>query len=222
MKFRLLLAAASLAPLFAPALAQAQPSSQESIVCTAGSPLNLREMPDGPVITTLANGSRVWLVAPAAGNWQPVATNEYRGYVWKSYLDPNCNTQTPAPTPTPVPVPIGSAVVPARCGANDPNLRNIRFRGGLTIYDQPNYNAQKLATINDGGVIRLDGISTTDASRVIWQPINYPAKGYIPSGQNGVVTNVVYCTRFYPNPTSAPAPTPTPMPTPVPSKTPLS
>lgn len=218
MKLRLLLAAAFLAPLFAPALAQAQPSPQESIVCTAGSPLNLREMPDGPVIASLANGTRVWLVAPPAGNWQPIATNEYRGYVWKSYLDPNCNTQTPTPIPGPVvPAPNPSAVVPARCGANDPNLRNIRFPGGLSIYDRPSSSGQKLAAINDGGVIRLDGVSTTDTSNVIWQPINYPAKGFIASGQNGVVTNVVYCTRFYPIPTS-----PSTTPTPAPAKTPLS
>jgi hypothetical protein len=209
MKLPLLLAGALLAPIFAPALAQAQPTPQESIVCTYGSPLNLREMPDGAVIASLANGTRVWLVAPPAGNWQPIATNEYRGYVWKSFLDPNCNTQTPAPTPETVPpVSNNSSVVPARCGANDPNLRNIRFRGGLSIYDRASSTGQKLATINDGGVIRLDGPSTTDASGVIWQPINYPSKGFIASGQNGVVTNVVYCTRFYPSPSMAPAKTP--------------
>jgi hypothetical protein len=205
MKFRLLLAAALLAPLFAPALAQAQPTPKESLVCTSGSPLNLRETPDGSVIASLANGTRVWLVAPAAGNWQPIATNEYRGYVWKAFLDPNCNTQTPAPIPEPIPpVTNNPYVVPARCGANDPNLRNIRFQGGLSIYDQPSYTGRKVAAINDGGVIRLDGVSTADASGVIWQPINYPFKGFIASGQNGVVTNVVYCTRFYPTPNPAP------------------
>lgn len=206
MKLRLLLSAALFAPMLAPALVQAQPTPPESRVCTAGSPLNLRDMPDGAAIATIPNGTRVWLVAPAAGNWQPIATTEYRGYVWKSYLDPNCNTQVPNPTPTPIP-PISSNpnVVPARCGANDPFLRNVRFRGGLSIYDRPTYDGQQLAVINDGGVIRLDGVSTTDTAGVIWQPINYPAKGFIPSGQNGVVTNVVYCTRFYPNPNVAPA-----------------
>jgi hypothetical protein len=211
MKFRLLLAATLLAPIFAPALAQAQPNPQESLVCTSGSPLNLRETPDGSVIASLANGTRVWLVAPPAGNWQPIATNEYRGYVWKSFLDPNCNTQNPAPVPQPVPpVPVNPGVVPARCSANDPNLRNIRFQGGLTIYDRASSSGQKLAVINNGGVIRLDGPSTTDASGVIWQPINYPSKGFITSGQNGVVTNVVYCTRFYPTPSTAPAKNPLP------------
>ncbi|MGB7274777.1 MAG: hypothetical protein WBC69_15880, partial [Geitlerinemataceae cyanobacterium] len=205
MKLPLFLAGALLAPIFAPALVQAQPTPQESRVCTAGSPLNLREMPDGRVIASLANGSRVWLVAPAAGNWQPIATNEYRGYVWKGFLDPNCTTQNPTPPTTPAPEPIppisnNPSVVPARCGVNDPNLRNIRFRGGLGIYDRPSYDGQQLATIGDGGVIRLDGVSTTDASSVIWQPINHPARGFIVSGQNGVVANVVYCTRFYATP----------------------
>ncbi len=186
------------APEAKPEIAPATTPLPEAFVCTAGSPLNLRETPDGRVLTSLAIGTKVQLVAPAAGDWQPVAVGEFRGYVWKAYLSStnNCGT-APVPAPTPVPIgPVGG-VTPARCGANDPALRNIRYTGGLSVFDRPSTQGTQLARVNNGGVIRLDGISTVDAQGIIWQPVNYPVKGFITSGSNGVVNNIVYCTRFY-------------------------
>jgi hypothetical protein len=67
----------------------------------------------------------------------------------------------------------------------------------LTVFDRPSTQGAQLARVNNGGVIRLDGTSTVDAQGMIWQPINHPAKGFILGGSNGVVNNIVYCTRFY-------------------------
>jgi hypothetical protein len=192
--------APSTTPAPAPETAPATTPLPEAVVCTAGSPLNLRETPDGRVLTALPIGTKVQLVAPAAGDWQPVAYGEFRGYVWKAYL--NSGSTCPGSsagggmTPTPDPLPVG-LVTPARCGANDPALRNVRYTGGLPVFDRPSTQGTQLARVNNGGVIRLDGASAVDAQGVIWQPINYPTKGFVMGGSNGVVNNIVYCTRFY-------------------------
>jgi Bacterial SH3 domain len=197
----------TVAPSTTPSTAPGTVTLPEAVVCTNGSPLNLREAPDGRVLTTIAIGTRVQLIAPPAGDWQPIAYGNFRGYVWKAYLADSCSGGTPAPLPTPVPTPIGS-VTPARCGANDPLLRNVSYTGGLPVFDRPSSQGTRLALVNNGGVIRLDGPSTVDAQGSIWQPINHPTKGFILSGSNGIVTNIVYCTRFYSPPVATPAPNP--------------
>ena len=204
MQFRLPIAELSLALLLAPTLApasvQAQPAAREVLVCSGISALNLRETPGGRILDSLAPGTTVLQVAPPAGDWQPIATEDYRGYVWGAYLCAD------APEPEPEPevggekdkdILVRSRVTPARCGVNDPNLRNVNYPGGLEIYARPDSSSEVLGFVGDGGVVRLNGVSFDTGTEVIWQPINHPERGYIEGGRNGIVENIIYCTRFY-------------------------
>ncbi|MDY6937696.1 MAG: SH3 domain-containing protein [Cyanobacteriota bacterium] len=198
MKFNLPIAGVSLVALLTPTLVRAQPTAQEVLVCSGISALNLRETPGGRILESLPPGTPVLKVAPPAGDWQPIATEEYRGYVWGAYLCSEASEPEPEPDNNPEkPVVIRPTVTPARCGRNDADLRNVRSRGGLEIFAQPDSTSEILGFANNGGVIRLNGVSIVDAMGVIWQPINHPERGYIEGGRDGIVDNIVYCTRFY-------------------------
>ncbi|MBE9040897.1 SH3 domain-containing protein [Oscillatoriales cyanobacterium LEGE 11467] len=205
MKFHLPIAELSLAllltPAFAPASVQAQPAAREAVVCPGISALNLREIPDGRILDALPPGTSVLQVAPPAGDWQPIATEDYRGYVWGAYLCDDVAQTEPEPEDdgdkTPDKDAVGPMVTPARCGRNDENLRNVSYSGGLEIYARPDSASPILGFIGDGGVVRLNGVSFVGGTGVIWQPINFPERGYIEGGRDGVVSNLVYCTRFY-------------------------
>jgi len=213
MKRHLLAAVSFLASGIAPALAALPSAAAEPLppldafVCTnAGSPLNLRSGPsfDSPAIGQLPDDSRVWLVAPAAGNWQPVATSGARGYVWADYvcepeiaeIDADADAGPAADEMPSVMPPTATGAPPARCGLGD-NIRNVRRTGGLDVYELPSPDAPVLASLNDGAAIEIVPTSVTNEDGSIWMPIDFPADGYIPVGRDGLVTNIVYCTRFY-------------------------
>jgi len=189
MKFRLALASIGLSLLFAPDASMAQSLPDTVSVCTDGFRLNLRETPEGRVLTTLNEGDVVERVAPPAGAWQPVAFGNYRGYVWADYLCENNST--------PNPIPPVSGLQPATC-PNVDSARNLRHPGGLNVHRAPNSNSEIVGFLNDGAAILLGGNATENAAGETWYPIDQPLSGFIPGGDGEGVTNIVYCTRFYP------------------------
>ena len=54
-----------------------------------------------------------------------------------------------------------------------------------------------LATLNDGAAIAIIPSPFDHSDGSTWVPITYPEDGYVIGGSDGVVTNIVYCTRFY-------------------------
>ncbi|MGD1900747.1 MAG: SH3 domain-containing protein [Geitlerinemataceae cyanobacterium] len=202
---------AVLASAIAPVLTVARPASADPLppldgfVCTnSGEVLNLRSGPsfDSPTIGQLPNDSRVWLVAPRAGSWQPIATAGARGYVWADYVcEPemaqiDVDDDMGMDMGNDMVMPSGSSAVPARCGAGD-NIRNVSREGGLGVYEMPDFNSPTIASLNDGAAIEIVPTSITNDDGSIWMPLDFPADGYIPVGRDGTVTNIIYCTRFY-------------------------
>ncbi|MDC0833723.1 hypothetical protein AY599_22100 [Leptolyngbya valderiana BDU 20041] len=188
MKFRLSLTAIALSAVLSPHSAIAQSVPESAAVCTDGYRLNLRQTPNGQILTVLNDGDVVERVAPPAGPWQPVAANGYRGYVWGDYL---CDRSAPTPRPPVV------GFQPAMC-ANVDNARNIRHTGGLNVYRNSNPNSEIIGRLNNGSAVLLSGNAIVDASGTIWQPIDAPFGGFIRAGENERVTNLIECTRYYP------------------------
>ncbi|MGC9506282.1 hypothetical protein [Baaleninema sp.] len=188
MKFRLSLAAIALSAVLSPNSAIAQSVPETASVCTNGYRLNLRQTPNGQVLTILEDGELVERVAPPAGPWQPVAANGYRGYVWGDYL---CDRGSVTPPPS------MTGFQPAMCASAE-NARNVRHTGGLNIYRNSNPNSEILGRLNNGSAVLISGEPTVDASGTVWQPIDAPVGGFIRAGENNRVTNIVECTRYYP------------------------
>ncbi|TAF53347.1 MAG: SH3 domain-containing protein [Oscillatoriales cyanobacterium] len=190
-----------------PALASEPLPPIEAYVCTSGAPLNLRQAP-GPnaaVIAQIPNQSPIWQVAPVAGNWVPVATSEARGYVWANYVCDRVSTEIDVDVeadagsnepPIATKPQTTTNATPARCSREE-NIRNVRRAGGIDVHDLPNAESQVVATLNDGAAITIVPTAVNHDDGSIWLPISYPSQGYLMAGRNGVVNNVVYCTRFY-------------------------
>gem|GEM_PF-2161313 len=124
------------------AIAQSYPN--QAHVCTPGPRLNLRETPAGRVLTILNNQTTLERVAPPAGNWQPVATPNYRGYVWSGYV---CDGEANAPV----------AQQPARTARFQPAMcpdvslaRNVVTPDGLNVYRSNNPNSEIVRFLNEG------------------------------------------------------------------------
>ncbi|MFO8038266.1 MAG: SH3 domain-containing protein [Sodalinema sp.] len=173
------------------AIAQSYPN--EAHVCTPGARLNLRETPGGRVLTILNNGTSLERVAPPAGNWQPVATPNDRGYVWSGYV---CDGESDEPV----------AQQPARARGFQPAMcpdvslaRNVVAPDGLNVYRSNNPNSEIVRFLSEGAAIILGSTNTTtDEADYLWLPIEQPAMGYIRVGRDGVVDKIGECTRFYP------------------------
>lgn len=173
------------------AIAQSYPN--QAHVCTPGPRLNLRETPGGRVLTILNNGASLERVAAPAGNWQPVATSDYRGYVWSGYV---CDGESDEPV----------AQQPARAARFQPAMcpdvslaRNVVTPDGLNVYRANNPNSEIVRFLNEGAAIILGSTNaTTDEAGYLWLPIEQPAMGYIRVGRDGVVDKIGNCTRFYP------------------------
>ena len=188
-----------------PALASEPIPPIEAYVCTGGAPLNLRQAPEpnATVIAQIPNQSPVWQVAPVAGNWVPVATSEARGYVWANYVcdrvttEIDVNVEADARANEPITKPQTSTnATPARCSREE-NIRNVRRAGGLDVHDSPAVESQVVATLNDGAAVTIVPTPVNHDDGSIWLPISYPSEGYLMAGRDGVVSNIVYCTRFY-------------------------
>jgi hypothetical protein len=54
-----------------------------------------------------------------------------------------------------------------------------------------------VATLNDGAAVTIVPTPVNHDDGSIWLPISYPSEGYLMAGRDGVVSNIVYCTRFY-------------------------
>jgi hypothetical protein len=67
-------------------------------VCTVsdptGTPLNVRATPNGRIIGSLSNGTRVQVSRGTSGRWRKVFTEYGEGYVLNAYLS-NCLTSQP-------------------------------------------------------------------------------------------------------------------------------
>ncbi|KPQ32300.1 MAG: SH3 domain-containing protein [Phormidium sp.] len=172
------------------AIAQSYPN--QAHVCTPGPRLNLRETPGGRVLTILNNGTSLERVAAPAGNWQPVATSDYRGYVWSDYVCDGESDEAVAQRPA-----RAARFQPAMCP--DVNLaRNVVTPDGLNVYRSNNPNSEILRFLNEGAAIILGSTNpTTDEAGYLWLPIEQPATGYIRVGRDGVVDKIGNCTRFY-------------------------
>lgn len=172
------------------AIAQSYPN--EAHVCTPGARLNLRETPAGRVLTILNNGTSLERVAAPAGSWQPVATSDYRGYVWSDYVCDGESDEAVAQRPA-----RAARFQPAMCP--DVNLaRNVVTPDGLNVYRSNNPNSEILRFLNEGAAIILGSTNaTTDEAGYLWLPIEQPATGYIRVGRDGVVDKIGNCTRFY-------------------------
>ena len=68
--------------------------------------------------------------------------------------------------------------------------------GGLDVHDSPDPNAPILATLNDGAAIAIIASPFGHSDGSTWIPVTYPEDGYVMAGRDGVVNNIVYCTRF--------------------------
>ncbi|OAB58394.1 hypothetical protein AY600_18980 [Phormidium willei BDU 130791] len=173
------------------AIAQSYPN--QAHVCTPGPRLNLRETPAGRVLTILNNGTSLERVAAPAGSWQPVATPNYRGYVWSSYV---CDGEVDTPV----------AQQPARAARFQPAMcpdvslaRNVVTPDGLNVYRSNNPNSEIVRFLNEGAAIILGSTNPTiDEAGYLWLPVEQPAMGYIRVGRDGVVDKIGNCTRFYP------------------------
>jgi len=172
-------------------------------VCTGGSPLNLRLSPDpnATVIAQIPNDAQVWLVAPRLGNWLPIATEGARGYVWADYVCEPVVTEIDVSDDANNDGPFNPAqtttnATPARCSREE-NIRNVRRVGGLDLHDLPSPDSKVLATLNDGAAITIVPTAVGHSDGSTWLPISYPGEGYVMAGRDGVVNNIVYCTRFY-------------------------
>lgn len=193
----------------APALASEPLPAIDAYVCTGGSALNMRRSPEpnAAVIAQIPNDSQVWLVAPLVGNWLPIATASARGYVWANYVcepttteidvnveaDANAGTNEPSMAAKPQAT---ANATPARCSREE-NIRNVRRIGGLDVHDLPSSESPVIATLNDGAAIMIVPTPVGHDDGSTWLPISYPAEGYLMAGRDGVVGNIVYCTRFY-------------------------
>lgn len=192
MKHRLALIPLTLSLLVGGEAAIAQTYPSNAFVCTNGPRLNLRQAPDGPVLTTLNNGTPLERVAPPAGPWQPVATSSFRGYVWTDFTCSGFPNMAPANPPR-------VAFQPAMCPNNVELARNVTRPAGLNVYRAPNPNSEIVSFLNEGAAIILGGTNATlDNQGGTWLPLEQPAQGYIRVGGGGIVTNIGYCTRFYP------------------------
>ncbi len=67
-------------------------------VCTVsdptGTPLNIRATPNGRIIGSLSNGTRVQVGRGSSGRWRKVFTESGEGYVLNAYLS-NCLSSQP-------------------------------------------------------------------------------------------------------------------------------
>lgn len=193
MKFRLALVPLALLLLFGGEAAIAQPYPNNAQVCTNGYRLNLRETPGGPIIDILNDGDPVERIAPPAGSWQPVAADGDRGYVWSEYL---CRRTTVTPDPDPNP-PVG--LLPRATCPDLPLARNVISPSGLNVYRAPNPNSEIVNFLNEGAAIILSNTTAVeDVEGGIWLPLEQPTSGYIRVGEGELVTNIGYCTRYYP------------------------
>ena len=174
-------------------------------VCTGGSPLNLRLSPDphATVLAQIPNTAQVWLVAPQVGNWVPIATPGARGYVWADYICEQVVTEIDvdatdidAGASSSTPAAATAYATPARCSRED-NVRNVRHAGGLEVHDLPSPDAKVVANLNNGAAITIVPTPVSHSDGSTWLPISYPSEGYVMAGRDGVVSNIVYCTRFY-------------------------
>jgi hypothetical protein len=190
-----------------PALASEPLPPLDAYICTSGAPLNMRRAPEpnAAVIAQIPNESQVWLVAPPVGNWLPIATTEARGYVWADYVCEPTITEIEVNEPDAMGQrePSNAAkprtttnATPARCSRED-NIRNVRHAGGLDVHDLPSPDSQVIATLNDGAAITIVPTPVGYDDGSTWLPISYPTEGYLMAGRDGVVSNIVYCTRFY-------------------------
>jgi len=193
---------APIAPLLMSSAQAADPlPAIDARVCTRGSSLNLRLSPDpnATVLAQLPNDTRVWRVAPPVGNWVPIATATARGYVWADYICGPVITEIDVQAGVnglPHSMPSRAYAAPARCSRED-NVRNVRHIGGLEVHDLPSSDAKVIANLNNGAAITIVPTPVGHSDGSMWLPISYPTEGYVMAGRDGVVSNIVYCTRFY-------------------------
>jgi len=87
----------------------------------------------------------------------------------------------------------------ANCIPGDDLQRQVNYRAGLGLHRLPGFQSPKLALVQHGEVVRVNGPTTVDDNGVLWQPVNFPTSGFVAVGSNGEIRNLVACPQLQQN-----------------------
>lgn len=149
----------------APSTTTAARGNGSGVIRTSGTDLNVRRSPNGEIIGSLPNGSKVELTGRNVDGWLERTNGSWIFGQFVSY-----STTTPTPNPQP---PIGSSTSAGTIRTSGGELNVRRSPGGAVIGAVPNGSRVELTGRNvDGWLQRTDGtwvfaqfVSTTTAVR---------------------------------------------------------
>jgi len=105
-------------------------SRSSATVRTSGDPLNVRSAPNGAIVTTVPNGSRVDLTGRRSGEWVERTDGTWVSSAWLAV--------SPSPTPTQPQPNVGSSTTTSTIRTNGSSLNVRRSAGGAVVGSVPN------------------------------------------------------------------------------------
>ncbi len=148
---------------------QTQPATTARANCrrvkTAGTPLNVRSSPNGPITGTVANGAEVTVEGNVNNAWVMISSPQ-KGMVFTAYLVPCSEGTATNPTGT------------TATATSGENCRRILSSEAVSVQKEPSSTSESVGTL-----VNQQQVSIVNRGANGWVPISEPVNGYIPANK---------------------------------------